>query len=401
MRKPVTLIILLTVSLLLYIILVGLGDLRNKIEYYLLIFGFLFAIYMTLVILAFRSKNNLPVHWIWFLIVALLSRLVLLPASPTLSYNVAGFLGSREIILLVKILLLMVETVLVFFLIRLLQYFSLNTHRLIIFLFNPLLIIETYYNSHLEIIAAMFLWLAIFAFYRQNNRFTFAGILLSVIVKPFSFIMAIPFLFKRFWQKFVPLLIIAVVILFIFSMHGTFSRTEFLPDLEPEIFHGAIFKSITYLIDISSLPERKIVMDSSMNLNVDSTFYYIFLALLVIILITLDQMRKLKPTSHYRSVNYLQASFILTGTGILLLPQLPPSYLIAIIPFLLFLPNWSWLCFTCLIQISYYALKVYAHTGGWHNLHWILLLIYIPFYSLLIWEYFDRRQIKGWFLNKY
>ena len=117
MRKPVTLIILLTVSLLLYIILVGLGDLRNKIEYYLLIFGFLFAIYMTLVILAFRSKNNLPVHWIWFLIVALLSRLVLLPASPTLSYNVAGFLGSREIILLVKILLLMVETVLVFFLI--------------------------------------------------------------------------------------------------------------------------------------------------------------------------------------------------------------------------------------------------------------------------------------------
>ena len=87
---------------------------------------------------------------------------------------------------------------------------------------------------------------------------------------------------------------------------------------------------------------------------------------------------------------------MLTAIFLLLTPTLHPWYLIWIIPFLIFIPNWSWLLFTLLIQASYFVMKEYAISSVWQESVWILLFQYIPFYFILIWEYIDTRKIKGW-----
>ena len=103
-------------------------------------------------------------------------------------------------------------------------------------------------------------------------------------------------------------------------------------------------------------------------------------------------------TANFRGVNYLQTGYIVCAAILLLSPTLYPWYLIWIIPFLLFIPNWSWLLFTFLIQLSYFVLQDYSTNNIWIESTWVLLLQYVPFYSILIFEYFDRRKIKGWFL---
>ena len=127
-------------------------------------------------------------------------------------------------------------------------------------------------------------------------------------------------------------------------------------------------------------------------------FYYKFCATIVLVIVIIDQFKKLRIISGFRTINYMQKSFILTTTLLLLNPTLHPWYLLWIIPFLVFIPNWSWIIFTFLIQASYFVLKDYALSSFWQESVWILSIQYIPFYTLLIWEYFDKREIKGWFL---
>ena len=129
---------------------------------------------------------------------------------------------------------------------------------------------------------------------------------------------------------------------------------------------------------------------------ISGAVYYIIFALLSLIIIVTDQMKKLKMTAEFRGVNYLQSCFIICAAMLILSPVMYPWFLIWIIPFLLFLPNWSWLFFTVLVQIFYFGLQ--NDSAGWFESSWILLIQYIPFYCLLFFEYFDKRKIKGWFL---
>jgi hypothetical protein len=127
--------------------------------------------------------------------------------------------------------------------------------------------------------------------------------------------------------------------------------------------------------------------------------YYKIFAFVVFIVVFIDQINKLRKTARFRSINFIQRSFMLTAIFLLLMPTLHPWYLIWIIPFLVFIPNWSWILFTFLIQSSYFVLKDYALFSEWNESVWILLIQYVPFYALLIWEYLDRKRVRGWFLT--
>jgi hypothetical protein len=81
---------------------------------------------------------------------------------------------------------------------------------------------------------------------------------------------------------------------------------------------------------------------------------------------------------------------VITTVTLLLLPELSPWLLLWILPYMVFIPKWSWLGFTLLIQLSYLL-------PGRGALPW-MLAIYLPFFVLLLAEYYDRRKVKGWFL---
>ena len=129
---------------------------------------------------------------------------------------------------------------------------------------------------------------------------------------------------------------------------------------------------------------------------VGTGYYYKLLAIIFFSILVIDQLNKLRPTARFRTISLLQTGFVFTGAILLLSPTLYPWYLIWILPFLIFVPNFSWLILTLLIQFSYYILKDYSLSGTWEESIWVLLLQYVPFYLLLLFEYLDKRKINGW-----
>jgi len=388
-------------ALLLYLILVVLGDFRSQIIIYLIIVAVLFAIYIFFVFLVLNNTNKIGLHLGWFILFALLARLILFPTQPLLSENVYPVLGGS--LLSWKIILLMVEVALAFILLKLIKHFSLSEYRLVILICNPLIIIETYHSAHFDIIALTFFWLGILTFYKHRDRLALGAWISALLIKFVPIIMALPFLIKKLWRKLFFILIAYVAIIVTFILTHTIPMSDIFSDVKQPSFNGAIFKSITLILDIFNLPAGELgrlhLHTHTEIFYLDNEFYYKVLAAIVFVIIIFDQFRKLKSTADYRSINYIQASFIITGSFLLLTTTLYPWYVIVIIPFLIFIPNWSWLIFTFLIQLSYFVLQNYALYGVWKESTWVLLVEYIPFYLLLVFEYLDPRKIKGWFLE--
>ena len=388
-------------ALLLYLILVVLGDFRSQIIIYLIIVAVLFAIYIFFVFLVLNNTNKIGLHLGWFILFALLARLILFPTQPLLSENVYPVLGGS--LLSWKIILLMVEVALAFILLKLIKHFSLSEYRLVILICNPLIIIETYHSAHFDIIALTFFWLGILTFYKHRDRLALGAWISALLIKFVPIIMALPFLIKKLWRKLFFILIAYVAIIVTFILTHTIPMSDTFSDVNQPSFNGAIFKSITLILDIFNLPAGELgrlhLHTHTEIFYLDNEFYYKVLAAIVFVIIIFDQFRKLKSTADYRSINYIQASFIITGSFLLLTTTLYPWYVIVIIPFLIFIPNWSWLIFTFLIQLSYFVLQNYALYGVWKESTWVLLVEYIPFYLLLVFEYLDPRKIKGWFLE--
>jgi len=399
--KQFLIIALFVMALLLYLILVVLGDFRSQIIIYLIIVAVLFAIYIFFVFLVLNNTNKIGLHLGWFILFALLARLILFPTQPLLSENVYPVLGGS--LLSWKIILLMVEVALAFILLKLIKHFSLSEYRLVILICNPLIIIETYHSAHFDIIALTFFWLGILTFYKHRDRLALGAWISALLIKFVPIIMALPFLIKKLWRKLFFILIAYVAIIVTFILTHTIPMSDIFSDVKQPSFNGAIFKSITLILDIFNLPAGELgrlhLHTHTEIFYLDNEFYYKVLAAIVFVIIIFDQFRKLKSTADYRSINYIQASFIITGSFLLLTTTLYPWYVIVIIPFLIFIPNWSWLIFTFLIQLSYFVLQNYALYGVWKESTWVLLVEYIPFYLLLVFEYLDPRKIKGWFLE--
>ena len=399
--KQFLIIALFVLALLLYLILVMLSDFLSQIIIYLIIVAVLFAIYIFFVFLVLNNTNKIGLHLGWFILFALLARLILFPTQPLLSENVYPVLGGS--LLSWKIILLMVEVALAFILLKLIKHFSLSEYRLVILICNPLIIIETYHSAHFDIIALTFFWLGILTFYKHRDRLALGAWISALLIKFVPIIMALPFLIKKLWRKLFFILIAYVAIIVTFILTHTIPMSDIFSDVNQPSFNGAIFKSITFILDIFNLPAGELgrlhLHTHTEIFYLDNEFYYKVLAAIVFVIIIFDQFRKLKSTADYRSINYIQASFIITGSFLLLTTTLYPWYVIVIIPFLIFIPNWSWLIFTFLIQLSYFVLQNYALYGVWKESTWVLLVEYIPFYLLLVFEYLDPRKIKGWFLE--
>lgn len=92
-----------------------------------------------------------------------------------------------------------------------------------------------------------------------------------------------------------------------------------------------------------------------------------------------------------RQENIMRYGYWTVGTALLLSPTLHPWYLAWIVPFLVFYPSRAWLLLTGLVVLAYLVLPRYAATGIWILEGRVLIMEYLPFYLLLIGEAAGRR----------
>jgi hypothetical protein len=299
-----------------------------------------------------------------------------------------------------KIILLITEALLTVIIIRLAGQFKLHRLRVLIFTLNPLVIIETYMNGHLEVIGLTFLWIAIYLFYQSKSWQGTVSLIPAVLVKFFPLLIYLPFMIKKFWWKTAVILVSIAAILLPFALDGSIPMAGFFSYINRWSFNAPVFKMCTsflYMVPVRIMDLGVFEFNTHLeHVFINQEFYYKIFAALVLIFITVVQMKKVYPRYGRPGIHPLQAGFIITGAYLLLTTTLHPWYLIWMVPFLVFIPNWGWIGFTFLIMLSYQVLERYHLSGVWLESNWILVLEYIPFYFLLIYEYLYRKKIKGW-----
>lgn len=457
-NHPVFYLFLLFFTLFLYIILGLSGDIRSEIENYWMLLLPIYLVYGLIIINSLNNKIPERFKFFWFILFGVLFRIALIPTEPFLSDDIyryiwdgkvfaAGinpykyapldnylvafrdqfvfpFINFPEIatsyppvsqimflvnnliggsILSWKILLLIIEIFLFLALFNLINKFRLNKFRMLIYFYNPLLIIETYSSGHLEIAGVLFFWIAVYLFYKSNKWKSIIFFAVSIMTKFFPLISSIPFLFNKFIRKSALLITICLALLLPFTLGGTLPLPGLFSYINRWEFNGGLFQLCVSILNILEVKEYQWLAANfsgyQETIYINYAFYYKVCAVILFTGVLFDQLKKLQSTSEFKSINFIQKSFMLTAVFLLLTPTLHPWYLIWIIPFLIFIPNWSWLIFTFLIQISYFVLRDYALSSVWRESVWILLFQYIPFYLILIWEYLDRKRIKGWFVT--
>jgi hypothetical protein len=457
-NHPAIIHLLIFVSLIFYIILGLSGDLRSEIEKYWLIIFPVYLIYILLIVSLL--KDNLPhkISPVWYIAFGILFRVALIPSDPFLSDDIYRYLWDGKIlsaginpykyapidlnlldyrdhivypninfpeiatsyppvsqflflindlvggtILSWKLLLLLFEIPLLLLIFKLLKHFRLNQNRILIYFYNPLLIIETYSSGHLEITGVLLLWVAIFLFYKRYEWTSIPVFTLSIMTKFVPFISVIPFLIKKFYRKSTLLIGTCLLLLMPFMFNDILPLPGIFSYANRWEFNGGFYQLILSVLKILEVKEFQwMVLNLSGHLEtfyINHALYYKICAVIILLAVIFDQIKKLKSTSQFLSINFIQRSFVITSLFLLLTPTLHPWYLIWIIPFMVFLPTWSWIAFTFLIQASYFVLKDYVLLSEWNESVWILIIQYIPFYVLLVWEYLDRRRINGWFLS--
>jgi hypothetical protein len=93
--------------------------------------------------------------------------------------------------------------------------------------------------------------------------------------------------------------------------------------------------------------------------------------------------RRMEPT---------RAAYLIIGAILLLSPNAYSWYFTWIIPFLCFFPNPAWLLLTILQFLSYEVLINYQAFGTWHPRPAMVWLTYGPFYALLLWHAIAKKR---------
>jgi alpha-1,6-mannosyltransferase len=92
-----------------------------------------------------------------------------------------------------------------------------------------------------------------------------------------------------------------------------------------------------------------------------------------------------------RRIDPIRAAYLIVGAILIFTPNAYPWYFIWIIPFLCFFPNPAWLLLTILQFLSYEVLINYQAFGQFQFNPRYVLLTYIPFYALLLADFFRTR----------
>ncbi len=87
-----------------------------------------------------------------------------------------------------------------------------------------------------------------------------------------------------------------------------------------------------------------------------------------------------------RNLDAERALFWILGAGLLLSPTFHPWYALWILPFAALRRNRAWILLSGLAFVTYWGLGPYLEAGEWPRPLWSRLLLWLPFYGLLLWD---------------
>lgn len=419
----ISLILLGFISVALYSQIVLLGDLRQKVPEFLFWYFALFIIYLAGCVKTQRSPREIPVRVI--LGIAFLFRITLIFSPPSLSddiyrYQWEGYLQTQGVnpyrykpeasevaplrnevwqkvnnkdvsaiypplmqliqagLFLTfrsmwgyKLFFIAVEGALVIILLRLLKVQGQSEARVLIYAWNPLVVVEVAGSGHHDSCVVALLFGSVLLCLTQQHGKSVIAFTGAILCKLYP-LAGLPFFLKKIPLRhfiWLPLILLAGFLPYASAGHGLFSALLYYR--EKWRFNGFLFHELTrYLSDERSV-ER-----------------WLFLGILAVVI-----------GSLLRKLDILEQLYWVTGAVLLCGPTLFPWYLIWMVPFLCFFQSAAWLLLTALAPLSYCVLIDWWTLGIWRQSETFLMLQYYPFFSLLLLSslggYLGRGRLKG------
>jgi alpha-1,6-mannosyltransferase len=259
-------------------------------------------------------------------------------------------------------------------LLLILKQLQLPSYRVIIYLWNPLLIYEFFWSGHVESFMLPPLLGFLYFFLRGHVMAAGAALGLATAIKlvPLFLLAAVPR-----GKRLKALIAFVLVVGFAYLFYAEAGRRilGFLPTYfyDPyEIFNpGLVQLLLLWVAQLLSFPV--------------SSVRSVLFALLLGILIMLPRRFASFPADIIEKSYTVFAAYLL-----LIYPAFHPWYLCMLIPLLCFVPSRAWILFSLLLPFSY--LK-YLTDDGTMPL-WITVAEFVPLYLLLIWEWVSLATVS-------
>ena len=301
-------------------------------------------------------------------------------------FQVSYCLGNT--ILSLKIVIAAFEIGTIFILKKLLELRRLNSALVLIYAWNPLVILETAGSGHLDGVGVFFIMLTFYLWWGDRKGWAIVALALAVLTK-FIALMLLPFyllkLCRRERLKAIVIFLLVVVAAYLpFAGAGVKLVEALMVYTAKWAFNASIFGVVLALFSY---------VDPGMPLSENLFYSKVLLAAAFLALYGLLLYRyKRSQANVFADPVFIW--LVLFGALCIISPTLHPWYLIWIIPALCFYPSRAWIGLSGLIIFSYWVLKKYALEGIWEESIWLKVAIFLPFYAMLFYECLRVNKLK-------
>ncbi len=236
-----------------------------------------------------------------------------------------------------------------------------------LYLWSPLLIVETAWSGHLEALGLASLCVLLLALQRNRNLAGGLALAAAALTK-FAPLAALPALVRRLGTRGVGLAVLAVVVLYLPYVGAGAGLWAGLETYARHWrFNEGAFAVIEWALPGPLRPR-------------------VVTGLLVVGTIVVVSLRRFAPD---------RALLWILGAGIALSPTVHPWYVLWVLPFAALSRNRAWLYLSGAVFLGYWGLDTFQGTGDWPEPALARLTVWIPFYGLLLWQAVRRRRPEG------
>ena len=255
-----------------------------------------------------------------------------------------------------KIPFILFDCLSIVLIVRILTLSGISKSNVIVYAWNPLVLIEVSGSGHNDSLGIFMLLIAIYGIQQRQRWNSLIGFTLALLSKYFA-LLFLPAILKSMPKKdwiFIPVILLAGFLPF--AEHLESHVLNILKVGSAWQFNDSLFSLLLFVTN--SVPVAKAVVFVSM----------VLLAALV--------WRSQWPP--------VKSAMIMIGGALMLTTTVQQWYLLWIVPFLCFSLNRAWILLTGLVMLSYHVFIRYDADGVWSENLWIKLAIYVPFYFLLL-----------------
>ena len=281
---------------------------------------------------------------------------------PPLAQNIfaLSYLIGGHSLLVFKLICAIFELLTIMALLYWLKATGIARANILLYLFSPLILIEFYLSAHLDILALPFLVAALITLHQRRPGLTGLLLALASMVKFFG-LFFVPFVFLHFRKKAAwlftgsfALTTIALYLPYVIGSEGRFlgSLFDYLAEWQ---YNGSVFLIFKWIWNME-------------------TARYISGILFILWIIGLI----------IKNVETLKRFYLAMAGFIVLTPVFFPWYFVWIYPFVLRNLSPAFVYLSGATLLSYDVFIAFYDVGYWKEIWWLRLLIYLPFYLLLI-----------------